>query len=268
MPVPRIRTLSLTAFALVAALAWVLPAAAQETGPEPLALPTEGSCTPDFLRLPVGDDPVPAQTCGPCILSFCGAAYVRCDFSHCDLDDCCVYNCMCDPSCLSGSIPGNVCARLPLFCCGNAEQEPTEQCDGEDLGGKTCASLGLIAGTLACDSMCDFDTSGCTCGNGTQEDPEECDGTDLDGTTCEDLGFDGGTLACTGSCIFCSDNCAFDTSGCFTCGNDICEAGEDCESCPEDCEGKSTGPPSGRFCCGNGEMETAEGDGTICDFNF
>lgn len=37
-----------------------------------------------------------------------------------------------------------------------------EQCDGSDLGGASCVTLGFIGGTLAC-SACAFDTSGCTC---------------------------------------------------------------------------------------------------------
>jgi hypothetical protein len=48
--------------------------------------------------------------------------------------------------------------------------------------------------------------------------------------------------------------------------NGVCETGEDCDSC-DDCAGKSNGPPSGRYCCGNGVDEPAEGDGTICDGN-
>lgn len=51
------------------------------------------------------------------------------------------------------------------------------------------------------------------------------------------------------------------------CDNDgICDPGENCESCG-DCEGKTNGPPSGRYCCGNGELEGPEGDGSICDGN-
>jgi hypothetical protein len=49
--------------------------------------------------------------------------------------------------------------------------------------------------------------------------------------------------------------------------NDICEPGEDCENCAADCEGKTNGPPSGRFCCGDGILQGPEGDGTICDGN-
>ncbi len=36
------------------------------------------------------------------------------------------------------------------------------------------------------------------------------------------------------------------------CGNGVCEAasGEDCRSCPDDCAGKQNGKPSKQFCCG------------------
>ena len=48
--------------------------------------------------------------------------------------------------------------------------------------------------------------------------------------------------------------------------NGVCDPGEDCDSC-DDCAGKSNGPPSGRYCCGNGILEGPEGDGSICDGN-
>ncbi len=39
---------------------------------------------------------------------------------------------------------------------------PGEQCDGTDLQGFSCMSLGLNGGTLSCDSVtCTFDTSMC-----------------------------------------------------------------------------------------------------------
>jgi hypothetical protein len=46
----------------------------------------------------------------------------------------------------------------------------TEECDGQDLGGATCASIGYAAGgTLGCSSTCNFDTGGCTtCASGAQ----------------------------------------------------------------------------------------------------
>lgn len=39
-----------------------------------------------------------------------------------------------------------------------------EQCDGIDLGGEDCTTLGFSSGTLACDVSCGFDTSGCDAG--------------------------------------------------------------------------------------------------------
>jgi lysophospholipase L1-like esterase len=50
-------------------------------------------------------------------------------------------------------------------------------------------------------------------------------------------------------------------------GNGICEDGEDCRSCPSDCDGHSRGRPSGRYCCGNGMQEGPEGDGR-CNGQF
>ena len=51
--------------------------------------------------------------------------------------------------------------------CGDAMVSPGEQCDGADLQGFDCASLGLSGGTLACDAVtCTFDTSMCMSGGG------------------------------------------------------------------------------------------------------
>jgi len=49
--------------------------------------------------------------------------------------------------------------RIPS--CGDGEiNAPDEQCDGADLGGATCVTLGIPAGTLAC-TNCKLDTRGC-----------------------------------------------------------------------------------------------------------
>ncbi len=114
--------------------------------------------------------------------------------------------------------------------CGNGTAEGDEVCDGEDLRGETCESLGLVGGTLACRKDCSgYVASGCTnqpeCGNNIKEPGEACDGTDLGSETCESLGLDRGTLAC-------NENCTFDTTGCRResfCGNNIKEPGEACD---------------------------------------
>lgn len=47
--------------------------------------------------------------------------------------------------------------------CGNGAIDMGEQCDGANLQGFNCESLGLNGGTLACDPMmCTFDTSMCS----------------------------------------------------------------------------------------------------------
>lgn len=45
--------------------------------------------------------------------------------------------------------------------CGNGVREAGEDCDGTDLSGATCASLGAGAGSLRCIAACRFDTSAC-----------------------------------------------------------------------------------------------------------
>lgn len=68
--------------------------------------------------------------------------------------------------------------------CGDGNAKGKEQCDGADLRGTTCQSLGFDSGELACDASCAFDTSSCTtasagaCGDGTVDGYEECDGAD------------------------------------------------------------------------------------------
>jgi hypothetical protein len=102
--------------------------------------------------------------------------------------------------------------------CGDGTINGTEDCEGSNLGGATCQTLGFTAGgTLTCAPGCAFDASGCTCapastcGNAVKDGSEQCDGSDLGGATCASLGFTtGGTLACT-------TGCGYDTSGC-ACG--------------------------------------------------
>jgi hypothetical protein len=50
-------------------------------------------------------------------------------------------------------------------------------------------------------------------------------------------------------------------------GDGTCEPGEECRTCPADCDSVTTGSPNGRYCCGDGTLDPAEGDGTICDGN-
>ena len=101
--------------------------------------------------------------------------------------------------------------------------------------------------------------------------PERCglpDVGEVVGLTCDD-GVDND---CDGQTDCGDSDCGLDPA-CATpmpsCDNDgICDPGEDCSTCPNDCEGNPKGKPSGRFCCGDGVLQSAEGDGSICDGNF
>lgn len=79
---------------------------------------------------------------------------------------------------------------VPPVTCGNGALDEGEVCDGELLGGATCASELGTAGTLACADHClGFDTSACECAPRTTCDELDCAAVD-DGC--------GGTLDCGG----------------------------------------------------------------------
>ena len=78
--------------------------------------------------------------------------------------------------------------------CGDGFIDPAEECDGANLQGQTCESLGHynLTGTLGCTATCEYNRADCggRCGDGVlQEQAEDCDGDDLGGATCDDLGF-------------------------------------------------------------------------------
>ncbi len=111
--------------------------------------------------------------------------------------------------------------------CGNGVVDGQESCDGADLAGATCDSLGLGGSGLACTSSCVYDTSACLdrlrCGDGTAGEGELCDGADLDEQTCRNLtGHQQGALACL-------PDCSFDTSMCHTCGDGEITGPESCD---------------------------------------
>ena len=141
--------------------------------------------------------------------------------------------------------------------CGDDRVDSGEVCDGSDLDGNDCTSLGegFTGGTLACGSDCEgFDTDGCVtlvdCGNSTLDPNETCDGTDLGGLDCVDLGFDEGDLACRADCS------GLDTSDCRVggiCGNSLVDVGEQCDGTNldgADCTTLGLGFSGGTLACG------------------
>ncbi|MEM6732578.1 MAG: hypothetical protein AAF658_13555 [Myxococcota bacterium] len=70
--------------------------------------------------------------------------------------------------CGDGIAQGTLAPRASRFNI-SFPSSPFDWCDGDDLRGSTCETLGFQGGTLACSSDCNFDTSGCIpqeCGDG------------------------------------------------------------------------------------------------------
>ncbi len=144
---------------------------------------------------------------------------------------------------------GRIGQTIAALRCGDGRRNRQEVCDGSDLGGASCASLGLAGGTLACNRFCNgYDLSGCEsiCGDSIVSGPEACDGANTTGESCSSQGFDSGTLACTGSCR------NFDSSSCSTeCGDGVGRGYEVCDI--DDFRGKSCpsfGLDGGTLSCG------------------
>ncbi|APR76184.1 Fibro-slime domain protein [Minicystis rosea] len=113
-----------------------------------------------------------------------------------------------------------------LPTCGNGELDTGEACDGADVGGATCTSLGFASpGTVTCTAACELDTSACkaTCDGAQIEPGEDCDGTLLGGHSCVEFGFSQAEgLTCK--------SCQLDPSTCkATCNDGEIEPGETCD---------------------------------------
>nr|MBI4156636.1 hypothetical protein [Candidatus Woesearchaeota archaeon] len=130
---------------------------------------------------------VNAQKQGSCInplgKTFCDN-YNPTDQCYCDskceeYKDCCSdYQNVCKGGSTGGGGGGSGGGTL---VCGNGIREGNEVCDGSDLGGNTCTSLGYLQGQLKCQSNCvAFDTSGCV----KKDVPTDVSGNITEAVTC------------------------------------------------------------------------------------
>jgi len=115
------------------------------------------------------------------------------------------------------------------------------------------AGLGSFCG----DQTCDAGENPCNC-------HADCGPYPASEVECSDMVDED----CDGS-TDCDDQDCVDHADCLDPCNDnaVCEEGEDCNNCPNDCDGKRRGRPSGRYCCGNDIQEGPEGDGR-CDGQY
>lgn len=140
-----------------------------------------------------------------------------------------------------------------------------EECDGADLAGQSCVSLGYASGPLQCDSVCLLDRRACVaqpdCGDGTLNTVEPCEGLELRGETCANQGRGQGELSCR-------DDCTLDFSGCQLCGNGFIEGGETCDDLRID--GRTCATEFGAAATGTLRCNTScDGvDGAGCELPF
>ena len=128
--------------------------------------------------------------------------------------------------------------EAPVGVCGDGLLQEGERCDGAELGGASCASLGFRGGTLRCSDDCALVTSDCIggeiCDNGVDDDgdgaidcaDEECRfiAACVVPENCDEPGDeDGDGLA------DCADPDCAGTIGCPRCGNGRLDPGETCE---------------------------------------
>jgi len=233
-------------------------------------------CVPDCGLRECGPDPVcGAISCGECQDGMTCNAEGRCEAGcvpDCTDKECGSDGCGDNQNCGECDV-GWTCNRVGKCVqpgtCNNGELETYEECEGFELRGQSCQSLGFDGGTLACSDDCILDTSQCRkCGNGVAEPGEACDGSDFGDQSCQSLGFVGGTLSCQIDCMM------VDTSGCHNCGNGTIDTGETCDgpdldeqtceslnftggtlACAEDCRSLDTSACTGNPCDGSGSCQ-------------
>ena len=153
------------------------------------------------------------------------------DGEFCNGSETCDGNGVCQP----GTPPcaGQICVEASETC---VECIESNDCSSTFCIPETCQAGSCQAGSSPCASGCDANAEACLCTVATDcNEGEEC---------------------VSGVCTVpsaCNDN-------------NVCEEGEDCTNCA-DCAGRTGGKPSDRFCCGDGTVDGAEGNGDICDGN-
>ncbi len=272
----------------------------------PLACEDADACTIDTCNIDIGcvNEPVvcpPDEVCvnGVCEVLACNANGICEEGEDCRNcpDDCpTVENAWCgNGTCETAD--GEDCLTCPVdcegvqsgapsrrFCCGaGAGVNPIECSDPRcTVGGLACVSDPVVpscCGDLVCEGiedefMCEIDcASAHGCGDGVcsvDEDTCSCEVDCGSPPSSENLSTgctDGVDNDCDGL-IDCDDRDCDNAVSCSPCDYDgVCESGENCRNCVKDCPGDPESRRSESYCCGNGVLESPEGDGDLCDGN-
>lgn len=153
---------------------------------------TSGKCA--FTPLSNGTPPPGVQdTVGDCKKNVCKDGQPEVEENLSDLPpgtECKIPICSSSGPSLENKTNGTACTQGGQVCvdgtcqsntCGDGVRIGDEECDGDDLNGKTCADSGFGSGSagLKCDASCKLDATKCNsvCGNNVKEPGEECDDT-------------------------------------------------------------------------------------------
>jgi subtilisin family serine protease len=162
----------------------------------------------------------------------------------------------------------NSLSSLATDCTADAECDDAMFCNGNETcvagncqpGTPPDCDDGIVCTTDTCDETsgtCLNTPSGTeTCDDGFDNDCDndiDCDDNDCSGSPgCLGVACGDGLCEAGEDCTTCPADCWSGDGG--SCGNGVCEPslGEDCVTCPADCNGKQRGSWKNMFCCGGG----------------
>ena len=172
----------------------------------------------------------------------------ECDDSNpCTTDSCvggnCQYGFEPDTTSCTGTSNGGAC-----------DDDANDHCSGTD---GTCVDAFEAAGTSCADLLYCNGAEACDVSGNCQAGSDPCPGQDCDETNdvCVSTDCDNnGTCEAGEDCNTCPNDC-ISGGGEAVCGDLVCQPskGEDCVSCPSDCNGKQVGADKRQFCCGDGD---------------
>ncbi|MBW8001797.1 MAG: hypothetical protein FVQ80_07205 [Planctomycetes bacterium] len=168
-----------------------------------------------------------------------------------------------------GQVDATVTADIPTYAVFNKSGTKTYVAYNPGSAGITVNFSDSTTLNVPAYTQSSYTQGGPVCGDGTcdaGEDQCSCSGDCGTPPATETNCTDGVDEDCDGAadCADPSGDCDSDPACQSACDNDgVCETGEDCTNCPNDCISKTGGDPASHYCCGDGTCEGAE-DSSNC----